>query len=395
VKEGESMSENKDIEGQRASVQVRAESNDEIELIDYLRILWSYRFWIIGATILSALVALVISFILPPVWGVSVVAEPGKFGSDLFEVGTSSPTGRVYSVDTAENIKAKILQGSYDSQVRGISGWPPNEKIKWDVNVERDCSAIRASLEVKDKELGLKALEVLVTSLEKEQAEKIGTFQRGIDQEIIKKNEDITKVEKEIGRVKNERDANLTKLQEEAKELKNEIALLKQRESELSKEEEGVRKNTELLITKRNSLIEGEQSRSDPVALVLFTTSIQQNIAYSNQLSSQLNDVKRAIEEKGFSVKKAEIEVVRIKEDASLRIKKLESDIVQIKASIKVFEGRRKFAKAIEIIQKPTVSYKPVKPKKLLNSVIAGILGLFVSILGAFFTEYISIKKRK
>jgi len=393
VKERESMSENKDIEGQRASVQIREESNDEVELIDYLRILWSYRFWIIGTAILSALVALVISFILPPVWEVSVVMEPGKFSLDLFDTGTSTSTGRFFTVDTAENVKAKILQGSYDSQVRSFSGWPSKKRIKWYVNVERDTSSIRASLEVEDKELGMKALEILVKSLEKEQTEKIVTFERRVEQEVVKKKEDITKIEKEIDRLKTERDVNLTILQEESKALKKEIALLKQRESALSQEEEGVRKNTELLMAKRNSLIEGGQSRNDPLALVLFTTSLQQNIAYSNQLASQVSEVKRTIEEKEFSIKKTGIEASRVKEDTLLRIKKLESDIPQIRASIKVFEERKTFAKPIEIIQAPTVSYKPTKPKKLLNTIIAGIAGLIISVFGAFLIQYILGKK--
>jgi predicted RNase H-like nuclease (RuvC/YqgF family) len=208
-----------------------------------------------------------------------MVVEPGRFGSDVFETGTTRPAGKIYYIDTAENVKAKIAQGSYDAQVRTISGWPPDKKIKWDVDVERGTSALRASLEVKDKELGIKALEVLTTSLEKEFTKKLETFQREFEQKILMSREDITKVAKDIERVQTDRDAKLASLQEEVKKLKKEIALLKQRELELSQEEENVRKNTELLMAKRNSLIEGGQSRSDPVALILYTTSLQQNIA--------------------------------------------------------------------------------------------------------------------
>jgi TolA-binding protein len=393
VKEEGSTSDSERIEGQKTFLSSSKPFDEEVELIDYLRVLWKYRFWIIGGTILSIFVVVVISFILPPVWEVSMVLEPGRFGSDLFETGTNRPTGKFYLIDTADNIKAKIMQGSYDFQVRISSGWPSDKKIKWNVNVEKEASAIKTALEVKDKNLGLNALAVLTRMIEEEQKEKIGTFQKTIEQEILKKKEDASKVQRDIERVKTERDANLKKLQEEFKELKIEITLLKQRESELSREEETVRKNTELLMTKRNSLMEGGQGKSDPLALVLYTTSLQQNIAYSNQLASQLNDVKRAIEEKGLSVKKVEIELVRIKEDAFLRIKKLESDIQQIDASVRILEGQKNFSKPLVIIQQPTVSYKPVKPKKLLNGIIAGILALFISVFGAFLIEYVSGKK--
>ncbi len=298
---------------------------------------------------------------------------------------------------------------------------------------------------MKDKELGTKALGVLASSLEREFRKKLGTFQTEIEQNIVKSREDMIKVgkdiervqternaslaklqeevrklETDIERVQNERDTNLAKLEEESRKLKAEIALLKQREQELSREEESVRNNTELLMAKRNSLIEGGQARNDPLALVLYTTSLQQNIAYFNQLVNQLSDVRRTIEDKFASVKKLEIERerikensalsikkinseikknqverIRVKEDAVLRIKKLESDIQKIEASIKAFEERKNFAKPIEIIQEPTVSYKPVKPKKLLNGAIAGILGLIISVFWAFSKEYIAGKKEK
>jgi LPS O-antigen subunit length determinant protein (WzzB/FepE family) len=395
VKEDRSTNKEEKIEGQGISFPPPRSYDNEVELIDYLRVLWKFKSWIIGITLLSVLVTLIISFVLPSVWEVSIVFEPGRFGSDLFGGGTNRPTGKLYLIDTAENVKAKIKQGSYDFQVRTSSGWPPDKKIKWDVNVEKETSAIRTALEVKDKTLGLKALDVLARTIEEEQKEKIGIFQKTLEHEMLNRKEEVSKFQREIDRVKTDRDANLTRLQEEAKELKIQIALLKQRESELFREEEGVRKNTELLMTKRSSLMESERSKNDPLALVLFTTSLQQNIAYSNQLASQLNDIKRIIEEKRLSVKKVEIELVRVKEDARLRIKKLESDIQQIEASVRVLEEQLRFVKPLEIIQQPTLSYKPVKPKKILNVAIAGILALFFSISGVFLMEYISGKKEK
>jgi len=68
VKEGRSMGRNEEMEGRRALPPPRGEYDDEVELIDYLRVLWKYRFCIVGVTILSALSALAISFILPHVW---------------------------------------------------------------------------------------------------------------------------------------------------------------------------------------------------------------------------------------------------------------------------------------------------------------------------------------
>ncbi|MBW2058582.1 MAG: hypothetical protein JRJ26_13900, partial [Deltaproteobacteria bacterium] len=154
--------------GKQIPVHTQRAYDDEVELIDYLQVLWKYKFWIIGVTFVSAVAALVLSFLLPPVWEVSMVIEPGRFGSDVFEPGNTRPTGKIYYIDTAENVKAKIEQGSYDSQVRALSGWPPDTRIKWNVDVKRGTSAVRAAVEVNDIELGMKALQALATSLEKE-----------------------------------------------------------------------------------------------------------------------------------------------------------------------------------------------------------------------------------
>jgi len=389
------MGENGQIEGRRNLPSARPEYGEEVELIDYLRVLWKYRFWIIGATIFSALAVLVVSFIFSPIWEVSMVVEPGRLSSDVSEIGGNRPRGDIHYLDTARNMKGKIDQGAYDNRVRINSGWPSNEKIKWDVDFERGTVAMRVSLKVKDKELGLKALKVLTELIKKDYARRIAAFNEEIDEEIAIIRANIVGIEKDTDLVETKRDAQLADLKEGLNRLKKEIALLRQRESELSQEQESVRKNTELLMAKRNSLMEAGQSRNDPLALVLYTTSIQQNIAYSNKLAGQVNDVKHAIEEKESSVKKGEIKMVSVKQKAFSDIKKLESNIQKLGASIKAFETRKKFAEPIEIIQEPTVSHKPVKPKKRLNAIIAGILGLFISVFGAFFTEYISVRKEK
>ena len=51
---------------------------------------------------------------------------------------------------------------------------------------------------------------------------------------------------------------------------------------------------------------------------------------------------------------------------------------------------------AIRLINQPTASSKPVKPKKRLILSLAFLLGLFISVLSAFFLEYFkNYKNRK
>ena len=57
---------------------------DEIELIDILRIIWNWKYLVIFGTAICALVAMIISFNLQPIYQVSMVLKSGinKIGAD-------------------------------------------------------------------------------------------------------------------------------------------------------------------------------------------------------------------------------------------------------------------------------------------------------------------------
>ena len=55
-------------------------------------------------------------------------------------------------------------------------------------------------------------------------------------------------------------------------------------------------------------------------------------------------------------------------------------------------KGRIDFTK---FIKEPTPSLNPITPRKKLNVLISGILGLFVFTLLAFFIEYLEKQKSK
>ncbi|MCP2597706.1 hypothetical protein NLC93_07545, partial [Candidatus Aminicenantes bacterium AC-335-G13] len=53
-------------------------------------------------------------------------------------------------------------------------------------------------------------------------------------------------------------------------------------------------------------------------------------------------------------------------------------------------KGRMDYA---QLVKEPTSSINPVSPKKKLNILIAGILGLMIFTILAFFIEYIEKQK--
>jgi len=72
--------------------------------------------------------------------------------------------------------------------------------------------------------------------------------------------------------------------------------------------------------------------------------------------------------------------------DLNKRISDIKIEKLQVEQTLKRLKG-------IEMGAQPYISSKPVKPKKRLNVMIAGVLGLLASIMMAFFKEYLEKNK--
>ena len=51
----------------------------EKELMDYLNIIWKYKWLIIIGTVSCIVVAVIVSFIMKPVFEIDAIIQPGKF----------------------------------------------------------------------------------------------------------------------------------------------------------------------------------------------------------------------------------------------------------------------------------------------------------------------------
>jgi LPS O-antigen subunit length determinant protein (WzzB/FepE family) len=71
----------------------------------------------------------------------------------------------------------------------------------------------------------------------------------------------------------------------------------------------------------------------------------------------------------------------------------LESQKTYILEEMKNLEFKKSYVQNIQILQPPKSSLSPVKPNKRLNVLLAGVVGLFLTVFLAFFIEYISRHK--
>ena len=60
--------------------QMREHFDDEIQLIDYLRVIWKWKWLIILGTFVCMVVAAAVSFNMPKIYEVSIAIEPGIIG---------------------------------------------------------------------------------------------------------------------------------------------------------------------------------------------------------------------------------------------------------------------------------------------------------------------------
>jgi len=114
--------------------------------------------------------------------------------------------------------------------------------------------------------------------------------------------------------------------------------------------------------------------------------ALQKILPYNQDPGSQfaLFDTKEKLEQK-----KQEIE------NRYLEINSLEEKINSLRNQINSLQGQIGDIQPTQVVKSPSVSEKPVKPRPVLNIVIAGVLGIFIGIFLAFFQEWWEKNKTK
>ena len=121
---------------------------DEIDLIDLLRVIWKWKYLIFGGAIVCALVAAIISFILPKIYSVDTIIEPGILGI----VSEGGDQGHRVYIDSPQNIKALIDVGSFENGILAHLGKQAKnidlpKIITFKTSIPKDSKALKVSYE--------------------------------------------------------------------------------------------------------------------------------------------------------------------------------------------------------------------------------------------------------
>jgi len=440
---------------------------DEIELMDYLKVLWKWKYLILLGTLACALIAGIVSFNMTKIYSIKTVLAPG--------VAKVEGNGTITYIASLQEMKTLIETGALDptvlKQIKVSNERDRPGALSFKVTTPKGSNALEVTYETPQIDIGLQVLTHLNQALlqkfdgivkyfneeytiqmrskvseSSKVAEKISKLTSEIAAARAENRSRISELEAKITEKKSKINARESEKETQANKIRNRIASinsqvqgkekqiknLENRLSDIGSEIVRIGKNTDLLLKERNTLLSSRKNENNILASVMYTNTIQQNISYLNTLQGSANGVNHEIYQENVAIeglkndiKDLEAQEVNLKKQTEYEKETLLSDIKdyqsQIKNSveqtdstvkslqaeitallsekafiaeeIKNLEFKRNYVQNIQILQPPKSSLSPIKPKKKLNVLLAGVVGLFLTVFLAFFIEYVSKHK--
>ncbi|MDB4442194.1 Wzz/FepE/Etk N-terminal domain-containing protein [bacterium] len=397
-------------------------SEDEIELIDLLRVIWKWKYLIFGGTIVCALVAAIISFILPKIYSVDTIIEPGILGI----VSEGENQGHRVYIDSPENIKALIDVGSFENAILAHLGKQAKnidllKEITFKTSIPKDSKALKVSYETANVELGKQILNNLNELLLKKYSKFIQYYRKESYSKINQKEATLSKISASIFKVENDISTAQTKIDTNVKIKSNRIATIKSgieaKKIQIVNSQEWIKdvqieivritRNTDFLIEERNKLLASKQEGNNNLSSVIYINTIQQNIAYSNNLKNQISNANNQIVRDQADIERLENEIRDLDVQKENLIKQTKYQISTLQSQIDNLGSQKKFTSEeieilnykkdnvqnLQILKLPTSSPDPIAPKKKLIVILATFIGIFMMVFLSFLLEYFSKNK--
>jgi uncharacterized protein involved in exopolysaccharide biosynthesis len=327
-------------------------SAEEIELIDFMRVIWKWKYLIAVGTLLFSVIAGIVSMKMTKVYRVDMILAPG--------ILRMHDSGKHAYIDSPGNIRALIEEGTFDEKIfESISSEEANnlpKTVAFGIDIPRNSNTLSISYRTSNIDQGIRILESLGKLLRDRYDELVKYYQADYETEIKKRQ---TTIENSKAALLSHKEK-IKNIQKRIDSLKSEIDL--------------INKNTISLIKERDKLL--EQNNPDNIlASILYTNTIQQNLTLANTYKNEI---------KGYKDEK---------ENQKVKLETTQNNIKQLFEDIKDLQFKRQSIQNIQILQPPISSPFPIKPKKKRNVIFATMLGLFTMVFLAFFLEYIARHK--
>ena len=325
----------------------------EVELIDYLNIIWKRKWFIIFGTLLCLIIAGIVSFLLKPVYEIDAIIQPGKF-----IVQNQAGNFEQVVIENPLQIADKVKHKSFDALITVELGIELSQLPEIEADNIRDTLLTRIWIRNHDVEEGKKILDSLIDIIKSDIDEKVNIEINNIDS-IIKGKE-----------IENERRS------KEIEILKKKLLISGQRKKDLVEEMKSLKDRIQELEREQMRVLKKEnRSEMEGLGLLLYSNEIQQSFRYHDILNEKLSNEKL------------------LEEDVNSALQVEHALIDQVDNQIANLRERKGRIDHTKIIKTPTRSLYPVFPKKKLNILVAAVLGFIVFTLLSFFLEYMESKK--
>jgi len=305
---------------------------DEIELMDYLLVMWKRKYLILSGTLIFVIVVAIITFIAykkqSTMYLTTVILKPSLLEVD--EIGNSE------FIDTPESIKALIEHDLKDKIFDDIKSYKITKKIQ--IEIRKESNEINASLESSSADYGLTKLNSLIKDLSVAQTDRSNFIQK----KIVKLIEDKT-YELEI-------------LLFKEKKLKQRI---KRFEKELSDIDAKIKFLKDLRDTPQNK------------ELKLTKLSLEND--YRNTFRICFNE----------------------NENIKLGLFEIHKEAEKLSEEIEKLKNKKQNIQIIQIIQEPITTELSKKNKMARNIILSLVVGFFVMLFISYFLEYLNNYKKR
>ena len=355
---------------------------NEVELIEYLNVLWKRRWLIIVPTILLALVAGVVSFLLPPKWEVDAILQPSKF----FVQTEQGEFREVMAIDPKQLV-GQINQKSYDRLISDELNLDPKNFPNLKAENLRETKLVRVSLRTEDTDKARTILSFLFQHLKSELDRMIDVEIKNITTQIALKEGDIKTKELDIQSMNIE----IEKTRQEIIAAGNKLKISEERSRRLVEEMKGVKTRIDEIEKQQKTTLGEKQGGSEALGLLLYSNEIQQNFRYYNTLEESLSTEKNTQEDLRLSLREREQAIKGFK----TQIDKINQAIINLRSDMDFLNEKKQRIDYAQLIKEPTVSLFPVSPRKKVNVAIAGFLGFFCFSILALFIDYVEKGKKR
>jgi len=250
-------------------------NDDEIELIDILRVLWKRKALIVLGSLLLAFAGAGASLLMTEVYKVSAIVEPGKRP-------ISNEKGQIVEekvLASTESIKETILGGAFDESIQDELQIPESEYPKVQVSLPKNTELIKLSIESPDTARARDVLKAVIAKVSRDIEDKIKQEKSQI-QSNIKLALNVYKGEREQVKL----------LAEQVEETKATIDELK---------------------TDRKKAMASRST--DAMAVLLYSNEIQNKQMYLNELNRELKEMETQSQASEITVEQLNLKLAGIK----------------------------------------------------------------------------------